>query len=197
MKGLSDWQERGDKLDDRKIILLLKTKPSDGLYEAMQKYCVAVRSVVRRILPYHPQDVEECVEDTFVNVWRFIDSVDPDTKTLKGLLLSTARNIAITRYYRLKRSQVISLETLDLAGDEDIAETVLESEATKELQRLVIDMRKPDREIFFRKYFLFESLKQIGDKIGLDEVQVRNKLYYGSQKLRKQLEERGISYEEI
>ena len=184
-------------MEDKQIILLLKNKPSDGFYEAIQKYRAAVTAVIARVLPYHPQDVEECVADTFVNIWRFIDRIDEETRTFKGLVLCTARNIAINRYNQLKRRQVISMETLDLVSDEDIALAVQGAEATKELQKLIVEMREPDQEIFFRKYFLFEPVKDIAKRLELDEVQVKNKLFRGRQRLRKQLEERGISYEAI
>ena len=184
-------------MDDKQIILLLKNRPSYGLHEAIGKYRAAVQAVVSRVLPYHPQDVEECVADTFVSIWRIIDRIDADTKTFRGLILSTARNTAINRYNQLGRRPVVSLETLELAGEDDIALTVLSAETTKELQDLIVGMGQPDQEIFFRKYFLFESVQDIAAHVGLGEGGVRNRLYRGRQKLRRQLEERGVSYEAI
>lgn len=184
-------------MNDKDIILLMKSRPSDGLYEAMKKYYALVRTVVGRILPHNPQDAEECAEDAFVNIWRCIDRIDPDTATFKGYLLSTARNIAITRYRQLRRGQVVSLEMLDLADEDNVIDSVLGAEATNALQLLIVELEEPDRGVLFRKYFLFESIRQIAQKTGLSEIQVKNKLYRGKQKLRKNLEERGISYEAI
>lgn len=182
-------------MNDRDLIQLLKKKPSEGLYEAILKYNRLVRGVVRRVLPSHPEDVEECVEDAFVNIWRNIDRIDPDTDTLKAYLLSTARNLAISRYRQLKRNRAASLETVPEPAEDDIADAILGEEAGKELQKLVVEMGEPDRGIFFRRFFLFESQKQIAEALKLSEVQVKNKLYRGKLWLRKKLEERGISYE--
>lgn len=184
-------------MEDRQIILLLREDPSEGLRKAIEKYGGLVKTVVSRVLPYHAEDVEECVADTFVNIWKTAGRIDPDTGTFKGLLLCTARNTAINRYHQLRRRQVISLDTVDLVSDEDIAMTVISGEACRELQRLILEMGSPDKEIFFRKYFLFEKVREIAARLSLDEVQVKNRLYRGRQRLSKKLEERGVSYEAI
>lgn len=182
-------------MSDKEIILLLKARPSDGLYEAIQQYHRLVRTVVRRILHNHPADAEECVEDTFVNIWRQIDRIDPDTPYFKAYILGAARNIAITRYRQLHRNQTLSLESVPEPVEKDIAETILSNETNREVQQLVLEMDEPDRGIFFRRYFLFESYKQIAQALKLSEVQVKNKLYRKKLSLRKKLEERGILYE--
>lgn len=182
-------------MSDKEIILLLKSKPSEGLYEAIKKYGQLVRTVIRRILPNNPEDVEECVEDTFVNIWQHIRHVESDTLLFKAYILSTARNITITRYRQIKRSSVVSLESVpDPVGD-DVAEDVLKAESSRELQKTIMEMEEPDRGIFFRRYFLFESYKQIAHTLEISEVQVKNKLCRKKVWLRKKLEERGISYE--
>lgn len=182
-------------MSDKEIILLLKQKPSEGLFEVIQKYNRLVRTVVRRILPNHHSDAEECVEDTFVNIWQHIDSIDPSTLLFKAYILSTARNLTISRYRQLKRNHLISLDAVSEPADRDMIETILQDETKNEIQKLVMEMEEPDRGIFFRRYFLFESYKQIAHALKLSEVQVKNKLYRKKACLRKKLEERGILYE--
>lgn len=201
VKGLLKTKERVDdlrgRLSDKEIISLLQENPSDGLYYAMKKYDRLVYTVISRILINNPQDVEECVEDTFVNIWRSIDKVDPNTDTFKGLILSAARNLAISRYRKLRKEQTVSINTIDVASNDNVAEMILSEEVTKELQLLMSEMKEPDRSIFFRRYFLFESLDEIADNCGLSYVQVKNKLYRGKKKLRKKLENGGRTYEAI
>lgn len=184
-------------MNDKEIILLLKRDPSRGLYEAIEKYNRLVRTLVRRILPNRPADAEECVEDTFVNIWRRIDDIDPDTPYLKAYILRAARNIAITRYRQMKRSNTVSLDAVPEPIEIDIAEDVIETESNREIREAVMELEEPERGIFFRRYFLFESYKRIAQALRLSETQVKNTLYRKKSHLRKKLEERGISYETI
>lgn len=185
-------------MEDKKIIRLLQSKPSIGLHEVISKYNAAVHGVVRSILRRNPEDVEECVADTFVQIWKVADRIDPNTDTFRGLLLGTARNLAINRYHQLKRQQVVPLDTfLELVGEEDVAVTVLGEDTTLELQELIKEMGPPDQEIFFRKYFLFDTIQEIAQHLGLDAVQIKNRLYRGRKRLKKELEERGNSSEVV
>ncbi len=61
------------------------------------------------------------------------------------------------------------------------------------VQELVAGMDEPDREIFVRRYYLLESIREISRRTELDEIQIKNRLYRGRQKLKKQLEERDIT----
>lgn len=182
-------------MDDREIIRLLKKNPSEGLYEAIQKYNRLVRSIVQRILPNNPEDVEECVEDTFVNIWQNIHRFEPDTPYFRPYLLSIARNLAISRYRQMKRSDVVSLESVPEPVEEDIAGMVLQAESSRELREAMLEMEEPDRGIFFRRFFLFESYKQIASALKLSEAQVKNRLHRKKLWLRRTLEERGFCYE--
>lgn len=84
-------------MDDRKICKLLKTVPEQGLYELISKYDAYVRSITRRVLVNCNQDIEECVADTFIVIWKRKESIDTDLGSIKGLLACIARNTAINR----------------------------------------------------------------------------------------------------
>ena len=103
------------------------------------------------------------------------------------------RNAAINRRKKLRRESAADIDRLELPSEEDI---VLDFETAADafaLQELVAAMDEPDREIFVRKYYLMEPVKEIARRTELDEVQIRNRLYRGRQRLKKQLEERDIT----
>lgn len=183
-------------MEDRKLIQLLQSKPSEGLREAIQQYGGLLQTVISRIIPNSPQDVEECVADTFINGWKTIHRLDADGN-LKGYLLCIARNTAINRYRQLKRQNHASLDILEFADEEDVALSVIGDETLVELQNLIASMTEPDREIIIRKYFLFESLKEIGSRLGMADEQVKKRLYRSRQRLKAALEKRGVSDETI
>ncbi len=181
-------------MEDSKIVQLLKNKPSDGLYEIIKKYRSFVAAITERILRGNQQDVEECIDDTFLYVWKAAGAADNEISNLKGYLACTARNTAINRYRQLARLNVVDIDDIDLAEENDMLLEFENKSNAIVLQELIATMGEPDREIMIRKYFLFEKIKDIAIQTNLDESQVKNRLYRTKQKLRKQLEERNVIY---
>lgn len=170
-------------MEDKQIILLLREHPSEGLRKALQKYGGLVRLVVSRVLD-NPQDIEECVADAFVNIWRSVERIR--SESLKGYLLCAACNLAINRYRQQKRHCFVLLDENDSTPD-DVALTVASQEQTAALQQLIMLMCEPDREILIRKYFMFESIREISQQMKLAESQIKGRLYRGRQWLKKAL----------
>lgn len=183
-------------MQDRELLALLRENPSEGLREIMRAWGGLLYTVAARILPGSPQDVEECVSDTLVNLWRSLDRLDGDV-SVKGYLLCIARNTAINRYHKLKRGNCVSLSVIDVPGGEDFTLRVLSDAESRQLQELVAALPEPGREMVIRKYFLFESYKEIAAGLDMSADNVKKQLYRSRQKLRTALEERGISVEAI
>lgn len=179
-------------MDDCEIVSLLKREPSRGLCEAVAKYRCYAAAIIGRVLGNRESDIEECVEDSFVSVWKISQSGE-EIRSLKGCVAFAARNIAINRYKKLHREQAEDIDGLELPSEEDIVLDFENSSNARMVQTLVFSMDEPDREIFVRKYFLMESLKEIAKRTMLDEIQIKNRLYRGRMKLRRQLEERGVT----
>lgn len=123
-------------MKDRDLTRLLQHDPDAGLQAAMQAYASLVKVVLLRILPRDPQDVEECMADTFVALWR---------------------------------------HAADWVG------------------ALVAAMDPPDREIFLRKYYLLQTSKEIAAALHLSEGTVNTRLSRGRERLRRQLQQKGVN----
>lgn len=184
-------------MKDRDIILLLQNKPSDGLREAIKEYGELLKIIISRLIPHNPMDVEECVADTFVSAWKTISRLDSETASLKGYLLCIARNTAINRYHRLKKDGRSFPLDSEMPADDNVEFMILREETAVQLQELITIMPEPDRQIIIRKYYLFETIKEIALQLSMDEIQVKNRLYRSRQKLKKALEERGITLESL
>jgi RNA polymerase sigma-70 factor (ECF subfamily) len=182
-------------LNDTQILKLLHGSPSEGLQVIIGQYGGILTAIVSRILK-NPQDTEECVADTFVDLWRNLDKVKK-SESLKGYLICIARNNAINRYNKLKRQYSISYDDLTdkMLADDDVELQVIKKESMREIQKIIAKMKEPSREIFIRKYYLFESVKEIAEKLNLTEVQVKDRLYTSRKALRKQFKESEGIYE--
>ena len=203
--------------EDNKIWELLRSKPEEGLRLAMEQYGGAVKWIAANILGVDArQDVEECVAETFVRLWR--GSVDfsaersagfnPDESTdeprhgvghatLHSYTCGIARHVAIDMARR-RRTNHVSMEEMtedaaaELAEDPDFAKQLADRENRRILWETVEQLPPPDREIFLLRYWMELRVNRIGEILGLTEKQVENRLYRGRRALRKTLEERGI-----
>ncbi|MDR2903834.1 MAG: sigma-70 family RNA polymerase sigma factor, partial [Clostridiales bacterium] len=134
--------------------------------------------------------------DTFLNAWKTVEKLSAAGSSLKGYLICIARNTAINRYHQLKKQYAETVVLLEetAQADGDVLGEIINEEDTFTLQQLIMSMEKTDRDIFIRKYFLFESVREIAAQMAIDEVQIKNRLYRGRQRLRAELSKRGISY---
>lgn len=181
-------------LNDERLVQLLKYKPSKGLSTAIDIYGGLVKTIVIRIIGYENQsDVEECVSDVFVELWKSIDNYNKDKGILKNYIISIARNVSINTYRRkVVKHDVLPLEENDMEMDFD-----LDNEVSKSINKSIINetlnnLRQPDKDIFIRRYYLFESIKEISQSLNISTKMVENKLYRGKDKLKTALISKGI-----
>ena len=180
-------------MDDKALIRLLRRDPDAGLRAAMQVYAPLVKGVLAHILPRDAREVEEGVADVFVALWRNAAALEQSGAPLRGWLAVTARNTGIDRYRALRRQGELSL-------DDGLGETLGElaeferpgSEAGNLATELVAAMDPPDREIFLRKYYLLQPVKEIGAALGLSVSAVNTRLSRGRDRLRRALQEKGV-----
>lgn len=181
-------------MNDDKIIKLLKYNPSKGLSLAIDTYGALVKTIAVRIIGYeNQQDIEECVSDVFVELWKSIDNYDENKGKLKNYLISIARFVSINAYNRkLNKEQLIPLEENEFEFEMD-----LENETFKTINKEIIkttlnNLSQPDKEIFIRRYYLYESVKEIASYLNINDKSVENKLYRGKEKLKTSLINNGI-----
>ncbi|MBP7222979.1 MAG: sigma-70 family RNA polymerase sigma factor [Sedimentibacter sp.] len=179
---------------DSILVNLLKSNPSKGLEIAVQQYSGLVKTIVVRIIGYDKQqDVEETVSDVFVELWKSINNFDPEKGKLKNYIMSIARFVSLNVYNR----RILKHELLPLEEDELEFNMDLDNEVSKSINKEIIrdtvnNLPYPDKDIFIRRYYLFESVKEIAQYLNLTPKSVENKLYRGKDKLKAELINKGI-----
>jgi RNA polymerase sigma-70 factor (ECF subfamily) len=185
-------------ISDKQLIKLLSDDHAEGLKEAINIYSGLLTAVVMRILK-NPHEAEECVADTFIVLWknaRALRKID----SIKAYLLCIARNNAVDRYRKIKKQGLLfvdGIEGYEIIADDDVELLIVKKEFMEELQRIVMKLPEPGRSIFMRKYFLLETVKEIAADLGLNEVQVKDRLYRIRKQVRKSCEKKGVTYNEI
>lgn len=176
-------------MEKEKILLLILKDTNNGIKEALSEYGNMVKAIAIRILPNRQQDIEECVADTFVSLWKNAEKLLHGQYPVKAWLAVTARNNAIDCYRRFRRTDALPLNE-DIAI---VAEDLSSSEAEDAIEELIYQLDFPDKDIFIRKYYLFESSKTIAQALNITEQNVNMRLSRGRDRLRKELKAMGLN----
>lgn len=168
---------------DTEILAALQTDPQTGLALLLEGYGGLIQAVVRRVLPDRPQDAEECISDVLVSAWRNAGMLARCRRPLQGWLALTARNAAIDRWRSLKRNRTEELDEM-IAGDWMLEPRTTDAEDL--IGELVAALPQPDREIFLRRYYLMESIREIAAAVRMQEHTVTVRLSRGRARLKQQ-----------
>ena len=134
-----------------------------------------------------PEDVEECVADTFILLWEHPEKFDPNRGKLKTWLTIVARTQAVNRCREIARRSAVPLEDTVFADDLGVMDGILREDQRQALAASVDALEEPDREILIRRYYYDQKPKEIAMALNMNVKQVDNHLYQTKQKLRKNL----------
>ena len=183
-------------LKDREIIDLFFERSEQAITELVNKYGGTIRNVAWNILN-NPQDVEECANDTYLQMWNRIPPMRPDS--LGAYVCRIARNVCLKRYHSntaLKRNSYYDVALQEL--EETIpafstVETDLEArELTRYLNRYLSQLKPEDRYLFMRRYWFGDGVSEIAEKLNLTPHTVSVRLFRLRQKLQTYLQEEGM-----
>ena len=186
------------EINEERILRLLREAPGEGISLALDAYGGPVKTICRNILfDCSQEDIEEAAADSFVGLWRFIGKFNANGDySLKSYLYGIARHTALDRRRALKK------EKPALPVDEVVIEAKIdiESDFARKLNHNIVhhsvdSMEEPIRSVFILRYFYFEKVNDIAERLGFSRKAVENHLYRGKDKLKRELLERGIQYE--
>ncbi len=186
------------------IVLMIneiKKRKSDALAKVMDLYMNSVYHLAKSILYViaSEEDIEECVQDTFLAVWEEIDKYNPDRGTFKTWILVLCKYKALTRKQLLQKNLVqTELDESQLSSEQSPEDAFLIREGTSQILNAMNNLNEVDREIFIRRYLLEQSFNEIKDIMKLSRQAIDNRLWRGRKYLKDVLKskEGGVSDEE-
>lgn len=164
-------------MDDKAIIDLYFNRDEQAVRETVLAYGEYCRTVAGNILQ-NPQDAEEAVADTWLNVWNSIPPQKP--RFLKLYLAKITRNIALNTYREQSAQKrgggqvVLALEELgECVSHSDSVDSRVDERLLRDaIQSFLQRISKKDRMIFVRRYFFLEDTPTIAQRYGLKESNV-------------------------
>lgn len=157
-------------MDDSAIVDLYHHRDEQAIVESDRKYGALCRSIALRLLGLR-EDMEECVNDTWLAAW---NRMPPDRPQALGAFLGRlTRNLSVSRWRRdhaQKRYQGIEILFSEL---EDCVPAPGTVEETLERQQLAgsisvwLDGLGPaDRRLFIRRYWYGDGVKTLAAERG-------------------------------
>lgn len=124
--------------------------------------------------------------------------IQQDEKRLADIEQKIARNLSLKRLEfmkRKKRSAEIILSLDELAAvlpDERYAPDVSDEDVGKLISKFLRSQEEYVRNVFIRKYFYFDSIREIAKRYSFTESKVKNMLFYTRNKLKDYLIKEGV-----
>lgn len=176
------------KINEDNFIEELKNKNNKALEYFINNYSDLILKVSYSVL----KDIEcskECANDVLLKIWNSAGNFNKEKSKFTTWVIVLAKNTAID--YLRKDSKHFGQVTIEDNLTADNFDVHEEFENKNNFQ-LIIDgikkMENDNKEIFIRRFFFNESLKDISSKMGLTVSGVANRLMRSKKKLQEVIE---------
>ena len=182
-----------DITGDELFLSLLSRNPERGFALLLEKYGGVVKAVcVNTLSGFDREDIEEAIADSFIGLWQSRDKI-AEAKSIKGYLIGIARNCALDKMKAVLKTAPHAIPDADTGTDADMTDEVLRRANIEIVRKTIEDMPPFEREIFVRRYYLYERVKSIAENMGCGEKKVENILHRYKEKLKDELIKGGIN----
>lgn len=189
-------------MEDSQIIEMFTDRNKSAVDEVREKYGGLCYSIAFNIL-CNAEDAEECINDLYINLWSAIPPAYPSN--FKAYVCKITRNLSLLRlrYNEAGKRDVrltVSISELEEnrlnSGNDPLEESVKDEAEDSSVGRLISDFlrqQKPrQREVFIRRYWFMDSVKEIAEDYSFSESKVKSMLFRTRSKLKKYLKKEGL-----
>ena len=183
-------------MEDNQILTLFYERSEQAIVELSEKYGVAVRKTAANILQDR-QDVEECINDTWLGAWNTIPPQRPNP--LAAYVCRIARNLALKKYHNNtahKRNSSYDLVLDELAecipASENVEDGFTAKEISAAVSRFLETLEYDDRFALVRRYWFADDVSDIAAMMGRSSHRVSVRLYRTRERLHRYLKKEGL-----
>lgn len=182
-------------MDDLAIVELYFERDESAIRETDKKYGRLCFYVSFQILGSN-EDSEECVNDTYMNVWNKIPPTRPNN--FMAFISKITRNLSLkkleynTAMKRNPESCISFNELEDVLPDTSILPEVENEDISRLISEFLKQEKETTRNVFIRRYWFSDSISDIAARFSYTESKVKNMLYHTRNRLREYLRKEGI-----
>lgn len=182
-------------MEDIHIINLFLERSEDAIRQVEVKYEKFCFKIAWNIL-YNTEDSEECVNDTWLITW---NKIPPKTPTkLSSFLGKITRNLALDNFRKKNASKRADTHMMDICGEVEklentikdyVEEDIKKKEILNILEKFLSDLKAGDRDIFVRRYWYMDNIKDIAKRHGCSETKIKSSLFRSRNRLWEEVKE--------
>ncbi len=182
-------------MDEHRALRELKRRNEKALIWFIDRYSAYVNTIIYNIAgsSLSSADIEEISSDVFLILW--INAEKISAGKAKAYLGGVARNKAKERMRKAGADLPLEDDLILISG-ENPELAFAERELARFLQKAILAMPYPEREIFIRHYYYFQSVSQIAGELDMNPSTVKTRLHRGRKKLKEALSKGGYTIEE-
>lgn len=164
---------------------LLRRDPERALDQMLHAYTGLVYHAAAAVLGRNShEEIEECVSDAFLVVYKSRERLDFSQGSLKAYLCATARNLAINRLKNRTNSPEVPLDEFSLSSEVTESAAIRNLE-TEQLIQAIVSLGEPDSRIILYRYYFDLSSKEIAKQLGIKPNTIDQRLRRALAKLNK------------
>ena len=178
-------------IDESNYISELKRKNSKALEYTYSKYVGLVYKVVFDLLKdtASRQDIEECVSDIFISLWKNAVQYNDNITTFKKWLVAISKYKAIDYIRKLRKKQeIVELKEDTAMSNDNVEEKIIQTDDVNTIVGIIKNMSEIDRRIFFKRYILNENINNIAEYLKLPRTVIDNRLSRGRKLIKNKWE---------
>lgn len=165
---------------DEQLVARMALRDETALVALHRRYAPYLAGMARRMLK-DPDEVQQSVQDAFVNAWNAAERFDPARASAKTWLVTIGHRLVLNRIRR-RRLQTMPLETWDAPDDPpDIVTRIY-------LERGLATLEPDERELIELAFYRGHSHAEVAAVTGKPLGTVKTTLRRALQRLRERLE---------
>ncbi|MNI57289.1 ECF RNA polymerase sigma factor SigW [compost metagenome] len=173
--------------DDHESALIkgIIKRDKESLMKLMDIYGKLIYYIAGTILiePYEKEGIEDCYNEVFTAIWFNIDCFSVEKGSFKNWIIAITRYKAIDiKKKNLKYNQSLEYDDELVSNQENELERIENLELINELLNT---LDKKDRNIFIKRYFRGDSIKEISKDAGYSEEYIYTRISRARKKLKK------------
>lgn len=183
-------------MEDTEIIDMFWERDETAVRELRSKYYGYCYKIAWNLLENH-EDAEECLNDTWFAAWKRMPPHRPNVlpafvgKITRGFAIDLFRKKHAARRAEQHRKDVCS-EMEELSFSYTVDDQMAEKELLSVIEDFLGKLRETDRDIFIRRYWYLDSMKQIAKRHGVTEGCIKTNLHRNRRKLYRMLEQEAL-----
>ncbi len=183
-------------MDDNAIIELYWNRDESAISETDAVYGRRLSALSGSILNSR-EDVQECVNDTYLETWRAIPPQRPSF--FYAFISKICRYISFGRLdwnnAAKRKAELVSLTAeLEACIPDNRTEQIIEArELGAILSRFITTLPQDSRLIFLRRYWHLDSTEEIAREYGFSQSKVKTQLHRTRLKLHEYLKNEGVA----